>query len=278
MCDDDPGPSGLRSGRVSESGAIARDLLRMVLSVEKWADPSPVPGQFLMMRVSERTDPLLSRPFSIAGFERKGKGAAIEVLYREVGVGTAAMARWPLGQEVRFLGPLGRGFDLPPEGSRVIMFAGGIGIPPLLFLAREMAARGRCGELTLLYSEPRHDRFYPLETCFLPGMETCFCTRDGSRGRKGRVTDWLREQGDVSGTCLFSCGPSAMMKDIFIMTSGMELAAQYSMEARMACGFGVCMGCAIPVQAKGEATYVRVCTEGPVFDGRELTEESFVGI
>jgi len=278
MCFGHSVPSGLKEATVVENGLIASDMWRLILNTREWTGPPPDPGQFLMLRVSEGSDPLLGRPFSMAGFERKGTDAAIEILYRKVGGGTLTMTRWSAGENVHFLGPLGKGFDFPPPGSRSLLFAGGIGIPPLLFLAREMASRGRCGDLSLIYSEPRCERFFPLESCSLPGMDVHFCTRDGSRGRKGRVTDWLREQGDLSGVHLYSCGPTAMMKAIFIMVAGKNLTAQYSLEARMACGFGVCMGCAVPVPVDGEITYVRVCTEGPVFHGKDLIEESFTGI
>ena len=275
MCVDRSVPTGLTGAVVSRHEPVASNLWRMILSIAEWFGPPPGPGQFLMLRVSEGVDPLLGRPFGIAGFESDGSEAALEILYREVGRGTKAMTVWPVGQRVRFLGPLGKGFDLPPAGSRSLLIAGGIGLPPLLFLARTMATRNRSEELALLYGETSGDRLLNLDGPVFPDMEVLNCTEDGTIGRKGLVTDLLREKGEGEDFHLFTCGSNAMMKAVYSMTAGRCLSAQYSLEARMACGFGVCAGCAVSVPGDGDKTYVRVCREGPVFDGKELMEESF---
>ena len=275
MCTHDTYPTGLVGAAISHHQLVAEDLWRMVLTVSDWTGPGPTPGQFLMLRVSEDADPLLARPFGIAGFERNGQKAVLEIIYRVVGRGTGAMSRWPVGQQVRFLGPLGRGFSIRPKGSRSLLVAGGIGLPPLLFLARELASLGRSGELVLLYGESSRDRLLDLKARIYPGIEVLTCTEDGSDGTRGLVTDLLREQGGGEGCHLFVCGPNAMMKAVYRMAGDRCLSAQYSLEARMACGFGVCSGCAVLIPVADSQSYVRVCREGPVFDGEELMDLSF---
>jgi len=276
MCVDKPVPTGLTGAVVSFHEPAASNLWRLVLSTSEWSGPPPVPGQFLMLRVSDGADPLLARPFGIAGFQGGGADVSLEILYRVVGRGTMDMTQWSAGQRVRFLGPLGKGFDLPPKGSRGLLIAGGIGLPPLLFLAREMEKRNRVGELTLLYGETSGERLLDQGKGVFPDMEILTCTEDGSRGKKGLVTDLLREKGGGEGYHLFTCGSSAMMKAVHTIAGNRCLSGQYSLEARMACGFGVCAGCAVLVPGDGGGKhYVRVCREGPVFNGKDLIDESF---
>jgi dihydroorotate dehydrogenase electron transfer subunit len=278
MCKRNTFDTGLLEGSVSCNELIADDLWRMLISVTQWTGSAPAPGQFLMLRTSEDADPLLSRPFGIACFEREGTEAVLEILYRVVGRGTGKMSQWVGGQRVQFLGPLGNGFILPPEGTQSLLVAGGIGLPPLLAMAREMASAGRSDEITLLYGESTGSRLVDPGTGLFPDIEVALCTEDGSLGMKGLVTDLLREKGGGQGYHLYVCGPNAMMKAVLDLVRERCLSSQFSLEARMACGFGVCMGCAVLVPAGGSESYVRVCREGPVFDGRDLIEESFAEI
>lgn len=272
MCQNIKIPSALTSAVVTRNEQIAAGTWRLVLSVPNWKGEEPAPGQFLMLRVSDDSDPLLARPFGIAGFKRSGEAAGMEIIYRVVGRGTRVMGRWKEGQRAAFLGPLGQGFVLPPEGSTSLLVAGGVGLPPLLSLARKMETLGRAGELSLIYGEASSDRLADLGKAISADIQTFTCTEDGSAGTRGLVTDLLEAKDRGAGRHLFVCGPNAMMKAVSALTSGQCLSAQYSLEARMACGFGVCSGCAVKL-ASGE--YVRVCCEGPVFMGSELSEESF---
>jgi dihydroorotate dehydrogenase electron transfer subunit len=275
MCIEKAVSTGLVEAEISCHEQVAEELWRMVLSTSGWIGPDPEPGQFLMLRVSEGSDPLLARPFGIAGFERNGSIHLLEIIFRVVGRGTAAMSGWKKGHRVQFLGPLGKSFRLPPEGSRSLLVAGGIGLPPLLSLARRMDLMERAGELTLLYGEASRSRFLDLDARIFPGIEVLTCTEDGSCGNKGLVTDLLREKTAGEDHHLYVCGPNAMMKAVRGLTGDRCLSAQYSLEARMACGFGVCAGCAVLTRTSGVLSYVRVCREGPVFDGKELIDESF---
>jgi len=272
MCQHEGVRPALKEATVSLHEPVAADTWRMVLSVPLWAGDEPAPGQFLMLRVADDSDPLLARPFGISGFQRKKEGAEVEIVYRVVGRGTGIMERWRPRQLTAFLGPLGRGFSLPPEGSSSLLVAGGVGLPPLLALARNMEALGRIDELSLVYGEASRDRLVDLGQEIFPDVRTATCTEDGSCGTRGLVTGLLEKENCGQGRHLFVCGPNPMMKAVRELTADQCLSAQYSLEARMACGFGVCTGCAVKVSS---GDYVRVCREGPVFDGKELSEESF---
>lgn len=270
MCENQK--SALITSRVSSNELVARDTYRMVLETRGWRGEDPQPGQFLMLRVSEDSDPLLARPFGISGFIRKESEAAVEIIYKVVGRGTRIMEKWVPGEEKTFLGPLGRGFNLPPEGSSGLLVAGGVGLPPLLSLVRKMEAMGRAGELSLLYGDASSDRLLDPGSDVFPDVDTLTCTEDGSCGTRGLVTGLLEARGFGEGRHLYVCGPNPMMKAVMDLTADRCLSAQYSLEAHMACGFGVCSGCAVKV-ASGE--YVRVCREGPVFKGSELALHTF---
>jgi len=272
MCFGEKIDSALTNATVTLNEPVALDTWRMLLSIQEWGGDDPLPGQFLMLRVSADSDPLLARPFGISGFNRNGSGAGIEIIYRVVGRGTRIMAGCLPGHKVHFLGPLGRGFVLPPLGSSSLLIAGGVGLPPLLALARHMENLGRAGEISLVYGEASRDRLVDLggDLCSDVGIKTC--TEDGSCGTRGLVTGLLEGEGYGKGKHLFVCGPNLMMKAVRDLTANHCLSAQYSMEARMACGFGVCSGCAVKVVT---GDYVRVCREGPVFEGCDLSEESF---
>ena len=272
MCQQERVQSALTEAIVSLHEPLAAGMWQMVLSTPLWQGDDPYPGQFIMLRVAEDSDPLLARPFGISGFQRKEEGADVEIMYRVVGRGTRVMERWRPGHPATFLGPLGRGFVLPPEGTSSLLVAGGVGLPPLLALARKMEALGRVGELSLIYGEASNDRLVDLGTDLFPGVETATCTEDGSCGTQGLVTGLLEARDNGQGSHLFVCGPNPMMKAVMELTVHRCLSAQYSLEARMACGFGVCSGCAAKL-ASGD--YVRVCREGPVFNGSELALHSF---
>lgn len=272
MCLNESANSGLTEAVVSLHELVATDMWRMVFSIPLWSGDDPCPGQFLMLRVADDSDPLLARPFGISGFDRKEMGADVEIVYRVVGRGTGIMERWRPGQRTAFLGPLGRGFTLPAEGSSSLLVAGGVGLPPLLALARKMEALGRAGEVSLVYGEASRDRLVDMGSGMFPDVETATCTEDGSCGTRGLVTGLLDAKNNGEGRHLFVCGPNLMMKAVMDLTADRCLSSQYSLEARMACGFGVCSGCAVKLVS---GNYVRVCREGPVFDMADLAEESF---
>jgi len=250
---------------------------RLILEVPAGLSVKPEPGRFIMLRISAESAPLLARPFGIAGFWKVNDGDRIEIFYRIAGRGTMAMSSWSVGRRVWFLGPLGSGFNLPPEGSRSLLIAGGIGLPPLLALAREMAARGRHEELAVLYGGRSKKTMVALDVIEELGRTVKTCTEDGSCGRSGMVTGLLSGFDGGKGHHLFVCGPNMMMAEVHRLSSALAESSQFSLESRMACGFGVCMGCAVRVAGRQGNEYRRVCRDGPVFDGRLLVPGSFPG-
>ncbi len=239
-------------------------------------------GQFAMLRLLGRTDVLLRRPMSIYDVKppraraRKGRSGArpelIQLLYKRVGRGTRLMAELQRGDRVGLLAPLGHGFfqeDYLPRArvaDEILHVAGGIGIAALLLLARELAQAGFRQRL-FFGGRTKHDlvgveHFKPLV------RETQLATEDGSAGRQGFVTRPLETflaRRREKKYLMMVCGPWPMLR------ATVDLARQYghdclvSMENRMGCGLGVCLGCCIRVNGEGHGTFQRVCTEGPVF-------------
>ena len=236
------------------------------------------PGQFAMLRLLGRSDVLLRRPMSVYDVKpAKGRGAGskpeiIQFLYKIVGRGTRLMSGLKPGDDLGVLAPLGHGFYeeeymAQAEGSdEILHVAGGIGIAALLLPAREVAKRGVRQRLFFggrtKFDLVGAEEFKPL----VRGMT--LATEDGSRGHRGFVTAPLAEHLDRNPEkkfLLMVCGPWAMLH------ASVELAKKFghpclvSMENRMGCGLGVCLGCCIRVQGEGHGAYQRVCTEGPVF-------------
>jgi dihydroorotate dehydrogenase electron transfer subunit len=222
------------------------------------------PGQFLMLRGAEWSqDPLLPRPMSLLS-----AGSDPSVLIRVVGEGTARMGRSSPGDRYRLLGPLGNGWRAPDPGKRPLLVGGGVGIAPLLFLARTLHERGV--QPTVLYGA-RSSRDLPLDDEVARVAELVVTTEDGSRGMRGQVTDALErqlEQGrDVD---VFTCGPEGMMASVAAICAAHDVTCEVSLEAPMACGFGVCLGCAVPTPGGG---YLYACSEGPCVDARRIDWE-----
>jgi len=274
-CSDKNRKTSLVEAEVTVNENAADGHLRLELQFPVDEKMGPAPGQFIMLRVHEGSDPLLARPLGIAGYSEENDIARIEIFYRIVGRGTREMAKWPAGHSVKFLGPLGNGFNLPPAGSRSLLIAGGIGLPPLLALAREMVALGRKDELTVLYGGKSLAGMVGMDALGDLGIEVRTCTEDGSCGRQGIVTGLLSKHENTKGSHLFVCGPNPMMLAVHEACDSLSETSQYSLESRMACGFGVCSGCAVTVERGEGREYQRACREGPVFAGRDLVSDSF---
>ncbi len=274
-CTDKSRIKSLVEAEVIVNNVAADGHMRLELHFPVDENSRPAPGQFVMLRVHEGSDPLLARPLGIAGYSEENDISRIEIFYRIVGRGTREMAKWPAGHSVKFLGPLGNGFNLPPAGSRSLLIAGGIGLPPLLALAREMVALGRKDELMVLYGGKSLAGMVGMDALGDLGIEVQTCTEDGSCGRQGIVTGLLSKHENTKGSHLFVCGPNPMMLAVHEACDTLSETSQYSLESRMACGFGVCSGCAVTVEQGEGRDYQRACREGPVFAGRDLVSDSF---
>lgn len=207
------------------------------------------PGQFINIKVDSF---YLRRPISVADVE----GSILTILYRVIGLGTKALSLKKEGDCLNCLVGLGNGFSVTGH-SRVALVGGGIGIPPLYGLAKQLIKQGKQPVIILGYQ--KKEDVFGLDLFEELGVEMMVCTDDGSYGKKGLVTDALKEL-DVQ--YLYACGPEPMLRALYRM----NLDGQYSLEARMACGFGACMGCSIETQFGPK----RVCKEGPVFQKGEL--------
>lgn len=235
------------------------------------------PGQFVMLRLDMRPDPLLGRPFSIYSVDGKGPSATCSVLYRVVGKMTGLLRRKSTGDYVHVLGPLGRGFDLSRSFRKAILVAGGTGIAPISFLSEELCQdRRKVEREVLFYYGAKSERdLIGLKGPGKTGIPECdlkICTEDCSRGERGLVTELLARDFasfDPAETCIFACGPMPMLRSLKGVLASKPVPAQVSIEERMACGIGACLACAVP---SGQG-YVRACREGPVFDINEVELE-----
>jgi dihydroorotate dehydrogenase electron transfer subunit len=242
---------------------IAADFYEMEMS---W-DPHqgiPQPGQFLTIRVSPQTSPLLRRPFAFSGFDLRRQSASI--IYQKRGSATEILAGKTPGQRIDCIGPLGKGFEPNPVPRHSLCVAGGMGVGPIVYWAHSLLLQHESVKLVLgAAAAARLPRFTRWEE-----LKPIVCTDDGSEGFHGTVVDYLKslEGARLSGHTLYCCGPGAMLKacHAFAVVRGLECFV--SVEQIMACGVGACMGCVIEIT--GEKKYARVCTEGPVFNSNEI--------
>ncbi|MCX5833188.1 MAG: dihydroorotate dehydrogenase electron transfer subunit, partial [Deltaproteobacteria bacterium] len=245
-------------------------LMNMVLPA---AFPEAAPGQFVLVRAKDRALPFLGRPLGIYTQE-KGKGESrIEILYRVAGRGTGVFALLKKGNPVEILGPLGQGFRLVRGRDRIVLIAGGIGIAPLAPLVRKLRKKLPAGAtLDLYYGARRADLLVGLGAIRKTCSAIRIATDDGSRGFRGPVTDLFAgdlKQYPPERTVIYACGPHAMLKRMSELLARHPVPCQVSVEERMACGVGACLGCVIETEDTGKP-YKRVCKEGPVFDLNEI--------
>ena len=222
------------------------------------------PGQFIHARLPG-TEVYFRRAFSVAATDPDAE--SIELIFKVFGRGTRLMGKMRNGDPIDFLGPLGNTFTLPKKSDRVIMVAGGVGFPPLMFLAEYLVNHG--------YNPQQIEFFYGgaskpdiIERTKIKKMGVNFrpVTEDGSLGERGLVTipvDQFIQENRGEPLRLYGCGPEGMLKAANDVALKHNIPGQLSLEAPMPCGIGICMGCVVPLTDGGHA---RVCREGPVFD------------
>jgi dihydroorotate dehydrogenase electron transfer subunit len=253
---------------------------RLVVRAPKIA-PLIQPGQFAHVRVLPLKDALLRRPFSIF----QVSGGTFSILYKTVGKGTEVLSRMQAGEELSVIAPLGNGFTVPKRGGETpLLVAGGYGMAAMYLLAQRSPQRG----IVFVGGRRRVDILCEKEFQAL-GWDVRVTTEDGSHGKKGLVTQpllaELRRKVPVAQRKLFACGPTGMLKAVGQIAEEFKVPAELSMDEHMCCGVGVCLTCVIPVktgdgprrakarQRDGGWEYQRTCTEGPVFDAREIVWE-----
>ncbi|MBI5378625.1 MAG: dihydroorotate dehydrogenase electron transfer subunit, partial [Nitrospirae bacterium] len=212
-------------------------------------------------------DPLLRRPFSVY---RQGEGW-VEILYKVVGKGTAAMAALRGGVRVDLIGPLGKGFPTPRNHAEVLLVAGGVGIPPISLLAEEILRMKPDQRVRLYLGGKSRSDLPALERFQALGVQLTTTTEDGSFGAKGLVTEPLeRDLASLKthSAVVYACGPMPMLQAVGRMAMARKLTCYLSIEERMGCGLGACLGCV--VRTKNSPVPQRVCTEGPVFEAGEI--------
>lgn len=268
-----PAPFGRRSCRVVANEAAGGYRLFTVLDED---GPDPSPGQFYMLSAASHWEesgqrPFLPRAFSVARADRVDAVVRLGFLGEAVGPGTSRLCALEPGEELWIHGPLGRPFSAPrdvrPGAAGAILVGGGIGIAPMAVLRRALAARGVPTRVLLGFRDERHsggvDDLFGCE-------EVRLASEDGHAGHRGYVTDLLGvllSGDDSSSAAVYACGPPAMLEAVRAMCAEQGVACELAMESPMACGFGACFGCAVPL---AEGGYMRLCVDGPVVRGDEI--------
>ena len=232
---------------IKSNEQIAKNVYRMQLAGDT---AGILPGQFVNIRVAGQ---FLRRPISVCNIEE----GVLTIIYKVVGVGTEAMSHLPVGTPLDVLTVLGNGYDLSKAGNQPLLVGGGVGVPPMYMLARQLREMGK--EVKVILGFNTQDEVFYEEEFRALGCDVTVTTVDGSHGVKGFVTNAV----DGQQSYYYTCGPLPMIKAL-INTLGTK--GEVSMEERMGCGFGACMGCTIQTSIGPK----RVCKEGPVFAASEL--------
>ena len=229
------------------------------------------PGQFVMVKPSERANPLLRRPFSIFEILRDGERVTgLSLLSKRIGTSTELLFDAQPGDRILCLGPLGKPFVPVAPPIEAWMVAGGVGLAPFATLAEALTRRGT--RVRLYYGARRASDLFYLDFFERLGVHLVLATEDGSRGVRGRITvpleRDLREQFPESA--IYACGPEPMLAAVAQLAATAGRPSQVSVERVMGCGLGGCYSCVIPVRDPSGSHFVRSCLAGPVFDGKAI--------
>lgn len=236
---------------ITENTALTESVSRITLVGGEL--PRMRPGQFINIRLPGL---YLRRPVSVYDSEP----GRVTIIYKAVGTGTRLMQTLEPGQELDVLTGLGNGYDLTKSGQRPLLLGGGVGVPPLYFLAKQLLAEGKDVSVVLGFNTA--GEVFADESFRQIGCRVTVTTADGSYGLPGFVTDHLPED----YTYFYTCGPMPMLRAVF---KAARTDGQFSFEERMGCGFGACMGCT----QKTKNGYKRICREGPVLEKEEILWE-----
>ena len=263
-------------GEVTANDAVGENFFLMNVHVSTRFE-TPKPGQFVMIRIAGLNDPFLSRPLSVYASSRGKNYCSLEFLYQVTGKGTQILAGLIEGSQVEINGPLGNGFDLSATRKNVVFIAGGIGMAPVSHLLESLSRQKSVSSMKLYFGARGKTAVLGLNRAKNLCDNVCICTDDGTVGKKGLVTELFQKdlkKFRPEDTSIFACGPKAMLQALSKILSRGKFDCQVSLEERMACGTGACMGCAIAVNDEnGVPAYKRVCADGPVFNLTDIIWE-----
>ncbi len=237
--------------KITGNVRIAESVWQMTLEGPELEEQKP--GQFVNIRLDGQ---FLRRPISVC----ESSAGSLTLIYKTVGRGTEQMSRLPAGETLDMLTGLGNGYDLAKAGDAPLLLGGGVGVPPLVMLARKLREQGK--RVTAVLGFNTRAEVFGEELFRTLGCGTVVTTADGSYGTKGFVTDALPEEYSY----FYTCGPEPMLKAVYRKT---KTPGQFSFEERMGCGFGACMGCS----CRTVTGYKRICREGPVLEKEEILWE-----
>ncbi len=248
--------------RVASQEQLSGDVFSMWIDAAEMAAEAR-PGQFLSLYTGDGSK-LLPRPISIC--EIDGENGRLRLVYRVVGGGTEEFSHYKAGDSIAVMGPLGNGFPLETgtEGKKAFLIGGGIGIPPMLQLAKELTCEVQA---VLGY----RDQLF-LNEDFAPYGEVYIATEDGSAGTEGNVMDAIREN-KLQADVIYACGPTPMLRAIKAYAAENQIECYLSLEEKMACGVGACLACVCKTKEIDEHSQVhnkRICKDGPVFPAEEV--------
>ena len=247
--------SALEQGLVIRNQQLAGDLFLLEFIAPKVAAKCE-PGQFLHVKTSAQHDPLLRRPISIYDVDQDlGR---ITLLYKVVGRGTQLLTELKSKDRFDVMGPLGKGFSLPDHPQKVLLVGGGVGIAPLMYLARRLREQ-KC-TVKVLYGVASSSELVASDRFCKLGVELGTATMDGTAGHQGLVTELLQSQVADETDLIYTCGPEIMMAAVAEFATVHNIWGECSLEEHMACGVGACLGCARKLKLE-EAGYVKVCKD-----------------
>jgi len=310
------GQRGVFIAKVLDNGRICREHYLLRLRVGRF--PPTRPGQFVQLQCHDLTEqvaagwsdwsgnrpgklgqselvgvqPLLRRPFSLAGRRDAGEGVELDIIYRTIGAGTRWLAGTGAGQQLSLIGPLGNSFSISPAKPQAALVGGGVGIPPMLYLAEELASAGK---KVVAFSGVRRADLLPLDVtnradvphsvrparCVEQFADRCadsiIATDDGSLGYHGVVSQafdrWLDNTAAGAGQlAVYACGPEPMMRAVGQTCIERGIECQLAMERHMACGMGTCQSCVVKTRSDDKQGWAfrLCCTDGPIFDARDI--------
>lgn len=245
---------------VASQKQLLPDVYSMWIDTEQIAGQAK-PGEFISVYPKDGAK-LLPRPISICEVDREA--GKIRIVYRVVGAGTDEFSGYLAGDDVAIMGPLGNGFPMVSSEKRAFLIGGGIGIPPMLQLAKNLECKK---QMVLGY----RDQLF-LEEEFKPYGDVYIATEDGSTGTKGNVLDAIREHG-LEADVIFACGPTPMLRAIKTYAAEHNIECYLSLEEKMACGIGACLACVCQSKDLDHHSNVhnkRICKDGPVFRAEEV--------